>query len=127
MQEGVIRLPKLRSDPYKWFTSSDEVIERMEKKEAICCKQWEKIIRSPFFMAMEFQLWNKHKIVLSKTIQPSDYNWRISYFDDYGAICHTEYGYREKYDHSFDSMIRYLATQVPDSGEVKVIVGGKND
>lgn len=124
MQEGVIRMPKLSGDVYPWFTGSDEVIARLEREEELCCSLWEKVIRSPFFMGLEFLMWNHQKLVLTKAIQPSAYNWRISYFDDYGAVCHSEFGYQEKYDRSFKSMVRYLATQVPGSGEVKILVGG---
>lgn len=118
-----VALPTIIPDPYAWFNASDEQLEEFEKIDNEKLDRWKSVILSPFFRALQFIKANGNTIILSPSTEPDQYDWRISYFDDRGAIMHEEFSYSEKNDkdHSFLSMLRSLAVMLPENEPVEII------
>lgn len=104
------------------FDSDDEEFARLQAREKEVLSGWRGLIDSPETCALQFRKWNGHLVVASRSTEPDRYAWRLSYFDDQGAIMHEEFHRDESREHgrTIHDMLMSMACQVNADGLVEV-------
>lgn len=104
------------------FDSDDEEFARLQAREKEVLSGWRGLIDSPGTYALQFQKWNGHLVVASRSTEPDRYTWRLSYFDDQGAIMHEEFHPDESREcgRTIQDMLMSMACQVNADGLVEV-------